>query len=222
MVMGTALAATRLTRWSVTTVGRVGAPLVRRALDPPLVPHRWRPRTVLEGWGLQWRTRRDAQVDLSPVVRAVLERLDVAAVLDQVLREVDLTAVVLDEVDLGQVVRSALDQVDLTEVVLTRVALDAVVLAALDRLDLTEIVMQRVDLAGIAEQVVDDIDLPDLIQESTGSVASEAVQSARLQSVSADEKLSAVADRLLLRFGKRRNVGSGAALEADSPPEDET
>jgi hypothetical protein len=220
MVMGAALAATRLTRWSVGTVGRISAPVLRRALDPPLVPHSWRPRTVLDGWGLQWRARREHQVDLSAVVLAVLERLDTSAVLDQVLREVDLTTVVLDEVDLGQVVRSALDQVDLTEVVLTRVALDAIVLAALDRLDLTGIVAERVDLASLAEQVMDDIDLPEIIQESTGSVASEAVQSARLASVDADEAISRFADRLLFRA--RRRVQSGAALESETTTDADT
>ena len=267
--MGAVMATGRTARRGVRVARRLAGPVVRTAIDPPVVPQRWRPVRLLEKWGRQWQDQRGALVasgvdgvtaaaataaevvlplvDLTPLVQGVLERLDLDAVasraiddldlatvvaqvideldvgqvVDHALSEVDLTRVVVDDVDLGRVVGAALDQVDLTKVVVTKVDLGAVVYAALDRLDLTEIVMERVDLAGIAEQVVDDIDLPDLIQESTGSVASEAVQSARLQGVSADEKISAVADRLLLRFGKGRNVGSGAALEADSPSEDE-
>jgi hypothetical protein len=269
MAMGAVMATGRTVRRGTRVARQLAGPLVRTAIDPPLMPQRWRPVRLLERWGREWQGQRGALVassvdgvtaaaataaevvlplvDLTPVVQGVLERLDLDAVasraiddldlatvvaqvideldvgqvVDHALSEVDLTRVVVDDVDLGTVVGAALDQVDLTDVVVTKVDLGAVVYAALDRLDLTEIVTQRVDLAGIAEQVVDDIDLPDLIQESTGSVASEAVQSVRLQSVSADEKISAVADRLLLRVRNRRNVGSGAALEEDSPPEDE-
>lgn len=166
-----------------------------------------------------------ADLDLASVVAQVIDELDVGQVVNQALDEVDLTSVVVEQVELGQVVGQALDEVDLTEIVLTRVDLKAVVLAALDTLDLTEIVTERVDLAGIAEDVVEQIDLPDIIQESTGSVASEAVQSVRLRSVSADEKVSALADRVLLRVRRnrahRRNVDTTASLEGDTAEEDE-
>ncbi len=295
--MGAALATSRLARRGLGLAGRLSAPVARVLVDPPLVPLRWRPVTLLERWGRDWQQRRSALVehgvegatqmtasaaevvlplvDLTPVVNGVLERLDldavasqaladldlasvVAQVIDeldvgqvvnqaldevdltavvveqvelgqvvgQALDEVDLTGVVVEQVDLGHVVGQALEEVDLTEIVLTRVDLAAVVLAALDTLDLTELVTDRVDLAGIAEDVIEQVDLPDIIQESTGSVASEAVQSARLRSVTADEKVSALADRVLLRVRRgrahRRNVDTTAALEGDAPGEDDS
>jgi hypothetical protein len=267
--MGALLAGGRLVRRAARTAGQVTGPVVRLAVDPPLVPYRWRPLHRLERWGRDWQQRRDvlleaavragseltarsAQqvlplVDLTPVVQGVLERLDldaiasdtldvldlravvdqaideldVSVVLNQALSEVDLTRVVVEQVELGAVVGQALDAVDLTSIVLTRIDLGRVVTAALDQLDLTAIVQQRVDLAEIAEQVVEDIDLPDIIQESTGSVASEAVQAARLRSVDADERLSGLVDRVLLRVRGRR-LESGATLDEDSEPEDQT
>jgi hypothetical protein len=272
--MGAALATARLARRGLGVAGRLSAPALRVALDPPLVPPRWRPLTLMERWGREWQERRSALVehgvqgathvaasaaevvlplvDLTPLVNGVLERLDLDAVaaqaladldlatvvtqvideldvglvVNQALDEVDLTGVVVEQVDLGRVVGQALEEVDLTEIVLTRVDLAAVVLAALDTLDLTELVTDRVDLAGIAEDVIEQVDLPDIIQESTGSVASEAVQSARLRSVTADEKVSALADRVLLRVRRgrahRRNVDTTAALEGDAPGEDDS
>lgn len=266
MAMGMVVAGARAVRGGARTLGRVAAPVVRLAVDPPLMPRRWRPIRRLESWGEQWQASRDALlrrsvswstdlagtagrvvlplVDLTPVVHAVLDRLDldavatsalaevdlsrvvdqtmaqidVGVVVDQALREVDLTDVVVSRVELGTVVGAALEQVDLTEIVVTRVDLQRVVLAALDRLDLTSIVQERVDLALIAEQVVEDIDLPDIIQASTGSVASEAVQGVRLRSVEADERLSGVADRLLLRV--RRRTQTDVVLEGDVGEED--
>lgn len=153
-----------------------------------------------------------ASLDLVAVVDRVLDELDTGEVLDRALRQVDLTEVVIDRVDLGRVVDTALDDIDLTTIVLTRADLGAIVSAALDTLDLTAIVRERVDLAGIAEEVVRDIDLPAIIQESTGSVASETVRSARLVSVDADDAISKVADRLLFRVRGRR-AQSNAPLE---------
>lgn len=260
--MGAVMASSRLARRSLRLAGRVSAPVVRLAVDPPLVPHAWRPIRRFEQWGRDWQAQRSSlvrsgvdattelaataahvvlpMVDLTPVVQGVLDRLDldavasralddldlaavvaqvideldVGVVLDEALRKVNLTEVVTQQVDLGGVVGSALDQVELTDIVLTKVDLKAVVMAALDQLDLTATVQERVDLAGIAEQVVDDIDLPAIISESTGSVASEAVRSVRLEGVEADAAISRLADRLLLRR-RARNAASGARLEGD-------
>lgn len=133
-------------------------------------------------------------VDLDAVVAAVdldaaAARLDVDAVvgradLDAVAERLDVDAVVR-RVDLD----AALDRLDLTDVVLTRVDLDVLVAAVLD----------RVDLPRLAEEVIDEIDLPDIIRESTGSMASDTVQGARMQGISADEAVGRAVDRLLLR-----------------------
>lgn len=263
MAMGAVMASGRLARRSARTASRLASPVVRIAVDPPLVPYRWRPIRRLEEWGRDWQSQRGSLVrrsveattelaagaaeivlplvDLTPLVRSVIDRLDLdaiavqalddldlSAVADQVIDELDvgsvieaalvevnLTEIVVDQVDLGRVVVEALDELDLTDIVLSRVDLNAVVYAVLDTLDLTALVQERVDLAGVAQTVMDDIDLPQIIQESTGSVASEAVQSARLASVDADEAISRFADKILLR-ARRRGVQSGAELEGES------
>jgi hypothetical protein len=157
-----------------------------------------------------------ARLDLDAVSQDALDGLDLPAVVSTALDGLDLTTLVVDRVELGTVVTSALDHLDLTEVVVSRVDLERVVTAALDRMDLTALVQQRVALADIAEQVVEDIDLPEIIRESTGSVASEAVRSARMQSVEADEMVSRLADRMLLWL-RRREVSTDAVLEGEQP-----
>jgi hypothetical protein len=157
-------------------------------------------------------------LDLDPIAQSALDDLDLAQVVATALQEIDITAIVVEQVALGTVVTAALDQVDLTEIVLHRVDLERVVVAALDTLDLTALVQQRVDLASIAEDVVDDIDLPEIIRASTGGIATEGVRTVRLQSVQADEAVSRLADRLLIRL-RRRNVETDVALEAEAPPE---
>ncbi len=156
------------------------------------------------------------RLDLDAVVTGAIDRLDLAGVVAGAVEQVDVTALVLEQVDLGDVVTAALDQVDLTDIVLSRVDLNRVVVAALDTLDLTALVQQRVDLATIAEDVVEEIDLPEIIRASTGGIATEGVRVARLQSIEADEAVSRLADRLLLRI-RRRNVETDVVLEAEQP-----
>jgi hypothetical protein len=157
-------------------------------------------------------------MDLDPIAQSALDDLDLAQVVATALQEIDITSIVVEQVALGQVVTAALDQLDLTEIVVSRVDLERVVVAALDALDLTAIVQQRVDLATIAEEVVEEIDLPEIIRASTGGIATEGVHTVRLQSVQADEAVSRLADRLLIRL-RRRNVETDVALEAEEPPE---
>ena|GEM_PF-2093304 len=159
-----------------------------------------------------------AGLDLDPVAQSALADLDLAAVVGTALEEVDVTAIVVQQVALGRVVTAALDQIDLTEVVLSRVDLERVVTAALDTLDLTALVQQRVDIAGLAEDVVDEIDLPEIIRASTGGIAAEGIRTVRMHSVGADEAVSRLADKWLLRI-RRRNVETDVALEIEQPPE---
>ena len=150
-------------------------------------------------------------VDLDEVVRdvdvdAIAGRLDISAVLDRM----DLTALVRERVDLDAVVR----EVDI-DAIAARLDLDTVA-ARLDvdavaaRLDI-DAVIARIDLVGIAQEVMDALDLPAIIRGSTMSVASESVQDVRLQSIAADEAVSRVMDRLLLRRRHRAAAVNGAA-----------
>lgn len=130
-------------------------------------------------------------------VDAVVERAD----LDAAVARVDLDAVVA-RVDLD----AAVARVDLDAVV-KRLDLTALVLERVDLERLVDAVLAETDLVGLAREVIDGVDLPAIIRESTGSMASDTVRGARMQSIVADEALGRAVDRLLLR---RR----GQALEA--------
>jgi hypothetical protein len=147
-----------------------------------------------------------AGVDLDAAVArvdvdAVVERAD----LDAAVARVDLTAVVLERVDLAAVVDAVLGRVDLTAVVLERVDLDALI----------DAILARIDLISLAEDVIEGVDLPEIIRESTGSMASDTVQGARMQGIVADEAVGRVVDRFLLRRGGR-STQAPAAREARS------
>lgn len=124
-------------------------------------------------------------VDLDGVVAtvdvdAIAERLDVEAVIARV--DLDAVAARID-------VEAVLDRLDLTQTVLNRVDLKAVV----------ESVLDQIELPVLVEEVLDEIDLPEIIRDSTGTMASETVHSVRIQGVHADQAVSRVVDRLLLR-----------------------
>lgn len=135
-----------------------------------------------------------SRIDVDAVVRRVDLDAAVSQVhLDKVVTWIDLDAAV-SRVDLDAVVRrvnldAILDRLDLTGVVLERVDLQALVSA----------VLEKVDLAKLAAEVIDEIDLPEIIRESSGSMASDTVRSARMQGISADEAVGRAVDRLLLR-----------------------
>src|SRR5215207_9861964 len=176
------------------------------------------------------------QVDLDAVVRdvdvdAVAARLDI----DAVIERMDLTALVRERVDLDVIVaevdidavaaRLSIDAViqrmDLTALVRERVDLDAIVAevdidAVAARLDI-DAVIDRVDLVGLAQEVMDALDLPAIIRGSTASVASESVQDVRLQTIAADEVVTRVVDRLLLRRRHHPPIPDGAVAPLPEP-----
>jgi hypothetical protein len=146
---------------------------------------------------------------------AAVARVDVEAVLDRV----DLTETVLERVDLDAVVREVLARVDEEQVaeLAGKVDVDAVarrldIEAVLDRMDLTATVLTRVDLVkvvdavltqmdliALANEIIEGVDLPEIIRDSTGSMASETVQGGRMQAIGADQAVGRAVDRLLLR-----------------------
>jgi hypothetical protein len=138
------------------------------------------------------------RIDIDALVRqldidAVLQRID----LDAVIRRVDLDAII-QRVDIDAVAArvdldALADRIDLDRLV-ARIDVDAVVARA----DLDAIV-ERVNVVGLAEEVIDEIDLPEIIRDSTGTMASQVVRDARMQSIDADEGVSRLVDRLLRR-----------------------
>jgi hypothetical protein len=102
-----------------------------------------------------------------------------------------------------------------------RVDLDAVVQAVdLDavaaRIDLDKII-ERLDLPTLAQGVIDDIDLPGIIRESSGSMASEAVQGVRMHSIEADDAVAHTLDRFL-RHRRHAPAPAPAPAPATEPP----
>lgn len=74
--------------------------------------------------------------------------------------------------------------------------------------------LSRIDkdtLNGLVEDVLDTIDLPSIIRESSGSMASETVQGARMQAIAGDEAIARIVDRLLFRRRARAAEGTSPA-----------
>lgn len=163
-----------------------------------------------------------------PPTNALLDRM-VPAVTEAILQRLNLTAIVIERVDLRIIVVNVLDRLDLTELVVSRVELRRVVDAVLDEVDLTQIVLDRVDLDRIveavdldqvldrvpiielADYVIEEVDLPQIIRQSTGGVAADAIDAARMASYRTDLGLAEFVDRLIFR--RKR------ALEAPGDPE---
>jgi predicted RNase H-like nuclease len=111
---------------------------------------------------------------------------------------VDLDGIV-GRVDIDAIAK----RIDLDAIV-EKIDIDAIV----SRLDLDAIV-DRVDIVGLAEEVVNGIDLPEIIRESTGTMASEVVRDARMQSIVADVTIARLVDRLIHRRRARRTDAPG-------------
>jgi hypothetical protein len=115
---------------------------------------------------------------------------------------------VLDRLDLDSIVaRVNLDQV------IARVDIDGIV----GEVNLDAII-DRLNVVGLAENVISEIDLPEIIRDSTGSMASEVVRGARMQSIDADEAISHFFDRLVRR--RQRNTALTSTQAARVREED--
>ena len=107
-------------------------------------------------------------------------------------------------------VNVVVDRIDLTQIVLDRVDIDAIVARA----NMDEVI-DRLPMVDIANYIIDEIDLPKIIRESTGGIATDAVNAARLQSLSLDEFINKIADSIIFRR-KGRKVESPASSDSAS------
>lgn len=96
------------------------------------------------------------------------------------------------------VTAAIIEHIDIDAIV-SRIDLDAII-AQID----VEALVDRIDVAALVRQVIEEIDLPALIRESSGAVASEAVVGIRMQSIQADERVSRIVDKVLLRRAPRK------------------
>jgi hypothetical protein len=205
-------------------------PVVHVLLRPPVVTARLQPATWLGGVAHRGALRRAVVKQRS----ADLLDLLVPAIVAALVRRVDLTKLVAENVDLDSLILQAdldtaarrldvdaiarrldIDEVigrlDLTEIVKRGVDLDGLVAtvdidAAAARLDL-EAILARVDLVGVAREVIAEIDLPEIIRESTGSMASDTMRGVRMQSISGDDALGRIIDRVR-QHRAHRDAGS--------------
>ena len=93
-----------------------------------------------------------------------------------------------------RIVDMILDELDLTALVRERLDLDAVI-ADLD----IDAVINRIDLITLADKVIAGVDLPGIIRESTSSMTSEVMTDVRSQGERADDRIAEIVDRVLGR-----------------------
>ncbi|CAN5607602.1 hypothetical protein BH10ACT9_BH10ACT9_57190 [soil metagenome] len=93
-----------------------------------------------------------------------------------------------------QIVEQVLDQLDLTALVRDRVDINAIA----REVDIDAIIA-RIDLIGLADIVIDGVDLPTIIRQSTNSVTAEVMTDVRTQGERADDLVSGIVDRMLGR-----------------------
>jgi hypothetical protein len=180
------------------SIFRLGRPL----LDSVISPLTSAARTAApladrtgQAWPQPWlrqaaeRGRQDREALTSAVVRLVLAR--VPGLTTALLNQLDLTAVVAERVDVNAVAA----QIDV-DAIARRVD----VIAILDRLDPD----------AVTRYLVEELDLPTIIHSSAGSVMSDALHDVRMQSISADERLSRAVDAMLMRRRPRRTAAPGA------------
>ena len=241
--LGAAAIATSAAVSVMRGVARVAAPVGRVVMHPPILNERLHPARVVEALadrGNEARTSTDGDLNriiaavVPPVVDQVLNSLDLTALvqervdIDTLVSAVDIAAIV-DRLDIDAIVRQVdiaaiVDRVDI-DAIAKRIDLDAIVErididAIVSRIDLDAIV-DRMDIVGLAEEIVNGIDLPEIIRESTGTMASEVVRDARMQSIGADVAIARLVDRVIRRRRARRTDAPGEpeSRTGANPPE---
>jgi hypothetical protein len=176
-----------VTRLGVRVAGSLpGARLAMRTLSAATRP------LATDGTRVRRRTVEQAQRTLERLVPAIVELIDVDTVVatidvDALLARTDVSAL-LERVD----VDAFLAGVDI-DALIARIDVDAI--AA--RIDVNAIV-QQVDI----DAVVEETELGTIVARSTSGFASEALDAARAQTVSADTLVTRLVDRVLRRRGE--------------------
>jgi hypothetical protein len=179
------------------SVFRLGRPVLDSVMSP--VTSAARAAAPLAGRaGNAWlrqaaaRGRQDREALTSAVARLALAR--VPGLTTALLNQLDLTAVVAERVDINAVA----EKIDVN--------------AIAERIDVIAI-LDRVDPDALTRYLVEELDLPAIIQSSTSSIMTDAVHDVRMQSISADERVSRAVDAMLLRRRARRTASPEASHE---------
>ncbi len=134
------------------------------------------------------------------------------AIADAIIERIDLTDVVIEQVDLNRIVNAALDGLDLTTLVIDRVDIDALVAEA----DI-DAVIDRVPIIPLANYVIDEIDLPADHPRLHERHRRRRREHVRKQGVGADQLVSRLADRVILRRRQRKVDAPGEPGVAREP-----
>ena len=214
--------AARLSRGlaSVARTGlHFGVPVAAVVLRPPAVPRKYWPQTYLLAMADRGRkirehseaqTRAQLQRPGSPGRRrcARPDRSDPARARPGARWQRSSRASTSTRSPHPSILTALIASVDI-EAIIARVDIDAIA----SRLDLDAIV-DRLDILAIAREVIDGIDLPEIIRESSGAMASETVVGVRMRGIEADERISRIVDRVMLR----RHGRDAAAAERGTEP----
>jgi hypothetical protein len=139
-----------------------------------------------------------------PVVGPLLSRGvdELTALGDRVISQGIDPARVMATAIAVQVIEAVLAEVDLTALVREQVDIDAIA-AEID----IDAIIERIDLVGLANKVIDGVDLPAIIRESTNSVTAEVMTDVRSQGERADDIVAGMVDRVLGRSRSRNDIG---------------
>ena len=172
----------------LTSAAQTAAPLADRTWQAG--PQPWLNQTAARG-------RQDREALTAAVLRFILTR--VPGLANAVLDQLDLTSLVAERVDINAVAA----KIDVN--------------AIAERIDVIAI-LDRVDPDALTRYLVEELDLPAIIQSSTSSIMTDAVHDVRMQSISADERVSRAVDAMLLRRRARRTAAPEASHEASPEP----
>ncbi len=117
---------------------------------------------------------------------------------DAIARSTEPVKALVSTIAIG-IVEIVLEQLDLTALVREEVDIDKIA----SEIDIDAIVA-RIDLIGLANQVIEGVDLPAIIRESTESVTAEVMTDVRTQGERADDMVSGFVDRMLGRDRETR------------------
>lgn len=233
---GAALVSGEMAARAADSARKLKAHRTSRLFQLPTFSPAWHAPRVVEK--LQQRGQQARLNDTKAAERAI--DILVPVITEELVRRIDLDALVQKHVDIDQIISGVLDEVVATvdvDTVASRVDIDAV----LDRIDLNAIVrdrvdvdaivrdrvdvdavvarlnldavIERLDLPRLAQDVIDEIDLPAIIRESSGSMASEAVSGVRMHSIKADQAVHNTLERVF----RHRRGGAARASATDVP-----
>jgi hypothetical protein len=196
--LGLGIESVRFAARSVTALANSIGPLLSFATAAPSLRERAAPvARGIDRFNDVWtEARPEHEAAAAAFIADLMPRL-----VDGIVEQLDLTALVAERVDLDALV----DRIDLDAIV-DRIDIDEIV----ERVDL-DAAVGRVDLLGITDRVLGEVDLPELIRDSTGAVTSETVRSVRMLSAEVDRRLAEIVDRVLRRREREAELARAEA-----------